>query len=76
MLQILATKYSKGDRSIDMVIKTMRERARCISLLTEKYPGLPYYDLDTLPVMRLILGVLNNIPFDFDYNTTIQKFMC
>ena len=30
MLQTLAVKYSKGDRSMDMVVKAMRERARCI----------------------------------------------
>lgn len=53
---------------MDMVVKTMRERARCISLIKEKYPDLPYYDLDTLPVLRLISGVLDNIPFDFDYH--------
>ena len=53
---------------MDMVVKAMRERARCISLIKEKYPGLPYYDLDTLPVLRLISGVLDNIPFDFDYH--------
>lgn len=68
MLQILAIKYSKGDRSMDMVVNAMRERARCISLIKEKYPGLPYYDLDTLPVLRLISRVLDNIPFDFDYH--------
>lgn len=68
MLQILAVEYSKGDRSMDMVVKVMRERARCISLIKEKYPGLPYYDLDTLPVLRLISGILDNVPFDFDYH--------
>ena len=30
MFQILAIKYSKGDRSVDMVVNAMRERARCI----------------------------------------------
>ena len=53
---------------MDMVVNAMRERARCISLIKEKYPGLPYYDLDTLPVLRLISRVLDNIPFDFDYH--------
>lgn len=60
MLQLLAVKYSKGDRSMDMVVKTMRERARCISLLKEKYPGLPYYDVDSLSVLEIISGVMKN----------------
>lgn len=68
MLQTLAIKYSWGDRSMDMVVKAMRERAKCISLIKEKYPGLPYYDLDTLPVLRLISGILDNVPFNFDYH--------
>ena len=60
MLQTLATKYSKGDRSMDMVVKTMRERARCIILLKDKYPGLPYYDVDILSVLEIISGVMKN----------------
>ena len=60
MFQILAIKYSKGDRSMDMVVKTMRERARCITLLKDKYPGLPYYDVDSLSVLEIISGVMKN----------------
>ena len=60
MLQVLAIKYSKGDRSMDIVVKTMRERARCISLLKEKYPGLPYYDVDSISVLEIISGVMKN----------------
>ena len=45
---------------MDMVVKTMRERARCITLLKDKYPGLPYYDVDSLSVLEIISGVMKN----------------
>ena len=47
---------------MDMVVKAMRERARCISLLKEKYPGLPYYDVDCLTTLEIISGVMRNNP--------------
>ena len=45
---------------MDIVVKAMRERARCITLLKDKYPGLPYYDIDSLSVLEIILGVMKN----------------
>ena len=45
---------------MDIVVKAMRERVRCISLLKEKYPGLPYYDVDSLSVLEIISGVMKN----------------
>lgn len=45
---------------MDMVVKAMRERARCIALLKKKYPGLPYYDVDTLPVLMKLSEEMNN----------------
>ena len=45
---------------MDMVARAMRERARCITLLKEKYPGLPYYDVDTLPVLMKLSEAMNN----------------
>ena len=45
---------------MDIVVKTMRERARCITLLKDKYPGLPYYDVDSLSVLEIISGVMKN----------------
>lgn len=45
---------------MDMVVRAMRERARCITLLKDKYPGLPYYDIDSLSVLEIILGVMKN----------------
>ena len=41
---------------MDMVARAMRERARCIALLKQKYPGLPYYDVDTLSVLEFCSG--------------------
>ena len=49
---------------MDMVVKAMRERARCIALLKKKYPGLPYYDVDTLPVLMKLSGAFNSIHRD------------
>ena len=49
---------------MDMVVRAMRERARCIALLKKKYPGLPYYDVDTLPVLMKLSEAMNNIHRD------------
>ena len=46
---------------MDMVARAMRERARCIALLKQNYPGLPYYDVDTLHVLMKVSGAMNTI---------------
>lgn len=53
---------------MDMVVRAMRERARCIALLKQQYPGLPYYDVDTLPVLMKLSGAMNSINSDSSDN--------